>query len=354
MEIVKHVELRDVKDIYEQLVLNYNNWRGYIYRGHGDSKYQLLPTLLRDTKNYKTKADLFIYELSLLLKFYRVCNNQGLHVPEIKMFRDTYLTDCFDFSYLITEKSGFYWLPDDAFELAALSQHYGIETRFLDWTQDVQIALYFAANGNYHSDSKIDSFSIWAINAEWLQEFKKFQLKDIGMLSRTLSKNEKICVDETWINEAYDNSLPLRFCIPHYALNPNLCAQKGVLTVWQYNIISQLSNPMSLTLFTDLKHFNNLVSNKIHSFMNESPKEAPLDAALEKYFNSPDTEECVNNFLNYNPLLDKNILYHFVIPSSCADDLIGILKHQHYGIAKLFPGYKGAAETVNDELGAKS
>ena len=350
MQIVSRIELRDVKDIYDQLILNYKNWRGYIYRGHEDSKYQLLPTILRDVKEYNTKANLSIYELSLLLKFYRVCNNQGLRVPEIKMFRDTYLTDHFDFSYLLTANTGFYWLPDDVFELAALAQHYGLETRFLDWTQDAQIALHFAATGNKRSDSKIDNFSVWAINAEWLQEFKKYQLTDIGMISRTLSKKEKVCVDETWITEAYDNSLPLRFCIPHYALNPNLCSQKGVLTVWQHNIISQLSTPMSTNLFEDLTNFNVLVSNKFHSFMNDSPEEDPLDVALDKYLNSPDNQQLISDFLNDNPLSNKNIMYHFVIPSSCADDLIGILKHQHYGIAKLFPGYKGAAEAVKDEF----
>ena len=84
--------------------------------------------------------------------------------------------------------------------------------------------------------------------------------------------------------------------------------------------------------------------------MNDSPEEDPLDVALDKYLNSPDNQQLISDFLNDNPLSNKNIMYHFVIPSSCADDLIGILKHQHYGIAKLFPGYKGAAEAVKDEF----
>lgn len=106
MQVVNCIELRDVKDIYNQLIIDYNKWHGYIFRGHENSNYQLLPTLLRDVKKYKNKSELITYELSLLLKFYRICNNQGLHVPEVKIFRDTYLTDCFDLSYLLTANTG--------------------------------------------------------------------------------------------------------------------------------------------------------------------------------------------------------------------------------------------------------
>lgn len=245
---------------------------------------------------------------------------------------------------------GGYWLPDEVFELAALAQHYGLMTRLIDWTQNVQIALHFAAFGNMKSKTKADSFSVWAINAEWLQELKKFQLKDIGMISRTL-KTKGISEDERWINEAYDNSLPLRFCLPHYALNPNLCAQKGVLTLWQHNIISNLSNSMSPKLFGDPIGFNNLVRCKFKEFMDAPPKEEPLDELLEDYLDSQDNKKHVEEFLYNNPLSDKNLMYHFIIPSSCAEHLIGILRHQYYGIEKIFPGYKGAAEAVKDDFG---
>ena len=350
MQIVKSIELRDLKDVYEHLVLDYKKWRGYIYRGHEDSSYVLLPSILRDAKKYTKKENLFIYELSLLLKFYRVCNNQGLLIPEIKMFRDMYLTDSFDLSYILTENSGFYWLPDEVFELSALAQHYGIPTRFLDWTQDVQTALHFAAYGNKRSKLKKDSFSVWAINAEWLQELKKFQSNKMDMISRVQAKDANDDINKLWIDEMYDTSLPLRFCTPHYAMNPNLCAQKGILTTWQHNIISNLSRTTANNLFDSSLEFNQSVLDKISSFMEEPSEEPALDIALYDYLNSAENKQYVDEFLNINPLNDTNILFHFIIPSSYTEDLIGILEHQHYGISRLFPGYKGAAETVKDEL----
>jgi len=55
-------------------------------------------------------------------------------------------------------------MPADKWEWYFLMQHYGVPTRLLDWTENVLIAVYFAAEGN---DGTTDA-AIWALDPSWL------------------------------------------------------------------------------------------------------------------------------------------------------------------------------------------
>jgi len=95
--------------------------------------------------------------------------------------------------------------------LLALAQHYGIPTRFLDWTRHAYTAPYFAAIGAAEAFTKksIDPathLSVWALNTEALK------------LSRVTPPkvNQKVKV----------------ITVPS-ADNPNLNVQKGLFTIYQ-------------------------------------------------------------------------------------------------------------------------
>lgn len=85
-------------------------------------------------------------------------------------------------------------LKDDDFILG-FAQHYGVKTRLLDWSVDPMIALYFALSGILAGPRETENCSVFAIATIFLQE----------NLGTTLI-----------------DSVP--------AANPNLAAQKGVLT----------------------------------------------------------------------------------------------------------------------------
>lgn len=84
-------------------------------------------------------------------------------------------------------------LDDDDFILG-FAQHYGVKTRLLDWSVDPMIALYFALSGVLSGPRETENCSVFAIATLYLR----------GATEKVVS--------------------------PVPAANPNLVAQKGVLT----------------------------------------------------------------------------------------------------------------------------
>jgi hypothetical protein len=83
----------------------------WVFRGHSDANFKLIPSVGRAIHTSKSRAK---YEESLFDIFSREARG--------------YLPD----------------LPDDKWERLALAQHHGLPTRFLDWTYNPLVALYFA------------------------------------------------------------------------------------------------------------------------------------------------------------------------------------------------------------------
>ena len=227
----------------------------FVFRGHSFSKYELKPAALRDNAilgvdklkndNDLNKISEFLQihkEKMLLQDFYRKCDDAGLYIPFIKAENKEY------FLNRDIENSTFpdfdYWLPEELYELAALAQHYSVPTRLLDWSRDINVAIYFAMSDYlYHNKDIIDGdyMSIWAL--------------DGGSLNRR--KNES----------------PLKIIKPRYHFNPNLQAQRGVFTLWQVKREEVVtSNPE-----TPSKH--NVVVNK-------ELNDKPLEQLLQKYLDA--------------------------------------------------------------------
>ena len=128
-----------------------------IYRGHYSTEYLLIPYALRngglgtflspgnltDEKVYLASQLEFVQMMSeyqLLHKFYNLCDRYHLRVPTCPRLRDGLVKGYDPYSLFLREN----WLPADFWEVAALAQHYGIPTRLLDWTYNINTALYFA------------------------------------------------------------------------------------------------------------------------------------------------------------------------------------------------------------------
>ena len=45
------------------------------------------------------------------------------------------------------------WLPEDLYDITALAQHYGLPTRLLDWSFEINIAIFFAISELIKEDS---------------------------------------------------------------------------------------------------------------------------------------------------------------------------------------------------------
>ena len=312
MEIVKRVKYRknETLDFIHsisyggELYNTFNN--GFIFRGHSSSIYKLLPSALRKegmigTNLIKSDEYIKIYgellqiyrESQLLQQFYKNCDDTGLYLPFI---------DEKNLYYLLNEDriaSTFppfeYWPPKDYYELMSLAQHYGIPTRLLDWSRDLNVAIYFALS-DYLRGKEIrenEYMTIWAMDA--------------GSL------------------ELESKPLPLKIIKPRYHNNPNLHAQKGVFSVWS-------------------------VSKK--DIIDPIPTQDNSIRIIEKEVNDKPLEELLKDYIEEHRDLFKDITYLYRIDLYDIKYQIPILynylEKEKATAQYLFPGYNGVTKYIKE------
>jgi len=291
--MIDEIQFESVSDFLKEISIAgklYNELRsGFIFRGLSSDKYELVPSVLRDKngnrginrpKAIDSELKQIIYEYSLLSGFFRECDDSGLRLPNIDRLRSEL--------YVVPKDEELYremWLPDTMVELAALAQHYGVPTRLLDWTHDINVALYFALSGCIKDNAEIDldtKIVIWAF-------------------------------DTIFMNLELMNS-PLKIVRPPYYGNPNLAAQKGVFTFWRIN-------PMeSVDLFNDKFQL---------------PHSTSLDNLVE-------------NYLKEHGCLDR-IMFKFTISIKDFLDAFDYLSRNRCTASYLFPGYAGVARSIYED-----
>lgn len=309
MSIVEEIKFESFKEFYDAIGPNgelFGALQGFIFRGHSTESYKLIPSVFRYSKdahgeynidtllkmvNMESKNDDFLttefsqvfIEYCLLQKFYRIANYSGLQVPCIN---DFIFNASIEYLKEQMESPTFSWLHKDLVELAALAQHYGIPTRLLDWTFDVYVSLYFASRGACKKIEKYgtvnDNFAIFAINHKLL-------------------------------STKFKNIIPIKFIVPTYHNNLNICAQKGILSYFMINT-------------------NNIVEKKGDLVFKRNT--SSLDKLLLKY---------------RDRLSGEKILYKIIIPYSQAKEIFIFLNELNYNAAKIFPGYWGVAKEMEEK-----
>jgi hypothetical protein len=146
----------------------------WLYRGHPDAAFQLVPTALRNNSEalrdfvdggFKTTEEQILGEMHALALFFLEADRAGLTIPE-----DTQvMRKMLDGNY---PRVG--WPPDELLSLMAIAQHHGLPTRLLDWTRHPLKAAYFAAAGAVANDNPPSSgkLAVWAMS-RWLFELSK-------------------------------------------------------------------------------------------------------------------------------------------------------------------------------------
>lgn len=137
-----------------------------LWRGHGDSRWPLEPTLQREWRD----------------------DAAGLKRAEAQMFREF-------------KRAAPYLLPSvtqNDWDTLSLAQHYGLPTRMLDWTVNHMIALWFALSRPSASDATVWAFRPRKVNLEQNRRgTHPFEVKRI-IVFRPVAHSPRVTMQAAW------------------------------------------------------------------------------------------------------------------------------------------------------------
>ncbi|MGD0654907.1 MAG: FRG domain-containing protein [Thermoguttaceae bacterium] len=318
-QVVKHVECKTAGDFIDAISPFGPHFRrfppehAWIFRGHGDDNYKLVPSALRE-KNINNlhqlarsdslianKPDLnisqWLAENRIICEFFSSADNSGRDLPEDSQILRSKLFETFRKLQSLSKgiidgtttgiPADLFWPPLEVLSLVAMAQHHGLLTRLLDWSQSSYKAAYFAA--------------IDALNLKEKNEPSK-QMAVWAIQPGNIFKKSFLCKEEGSYCKIYPVTVP-------HAANPNLHAQDGLFTICGRN--------------------NESVNSKVDR--------RPMDIIVnsEDYTHS-DT--------------DAQIFYHFTVPSNEAECVLWYLNKHRVNASTLFPNFDGSARAVREQL----
>lgn len=297
----------------------------YIYRGHGNSSWKLVPSAFREKtktprgnfletgyKNeFRSQRDL---EWEVLKEFLLEINHHGYHIPDEKLFYNLVNDE------LALEESnsiGRYELPWPApeyYSLLALAQHYGLPTRLMDWSKNAYVASYFAASECVRLQSKgerIKSISLYALNIR--SSLLNVDSKNIGGFWDSYHEYEQPRIKYHIVET------------PSY-LNNNMKSQQGLFLCCSDNgrIKNVKFRPVSLIDYIEAVQDERHERHERHE--RQKSMTSPLPSLLRDF--------------------DGVTLYEIKLSASKAPELLQALDKLSINSSSLFPGMSGCVKTL--------
>jgi FRG domain len=266
----------------------------WIFRGHGDSDWKLLPTAYRaeswakfdsqlidggaddDAKTHDAKYRAG-RESQYLSTFMNTADKAGLLLPgDAQALRAIRRAS-------VAAWDG-EWPDEDVLPSLALAQHHGVPTRLLDWTWRPQVAAYFAAEAFLNPDHKAERGCIWAFS--------------------TLYASPEIAMPG-------EKDVRIVLVPAPQATNPNLSAQAGTFTL-------------------DLE-----------------PAIAPLDEVIGRV----DLGVFNKSYHEHEPHRETPLLYKIEFPREIAPQVLRLLNYDGVNAASIYPGYDGVVRKMREHRG---
>ena len=223
------------------------------YRRDGPCGYDTLLRMMEGHLKYNGVAvdvpeglDIEVLEIADLRIFHELCNAQGLPVPDLGSTTDNPYTEASDMIFRDGLRGR--WMDRRWLEVACLAQHYGVPTRLLDWTTDVNVALHFAAGSALrHMDGPGDGFCIWVLDLD----AAKAVMDDMEVVRPDYSRNPNMRAQSgvmTLLDAAKAVMDDMEVVRPDYSRNPNMRAQSGVMTLLRNRTADELAVPFDRQL----------------------------------------------------------------------------------------------------------
>lgn len=219
--------IEELSETYETspIVKNPTTMR-FVFRGVSDEQYSLLPNVLR-----------------------KVSNKTGDRIdstPKYVWGREDVILSSF-----IAEASSVIKdiLPSERNKWAEYAQHFGVPTRYLDWTKNPLIALYFACCCSSKADEETDA-ALWVLHAPNYGNY--YNQKNNEMSNASKYKDKKISekINLLLLGEpAFDYPLIYQ---PYY-VDPRMVAQSSFFMVWgnKEEPLEDMIAPENLMLFSN-------------------------------------------------------------------------------------------------------
>ena len=324
MEVVRSRSVKSFLDKITPLrgVSSDTLFQEYVFRGQGNSKWELLPSAFRPGVEFPVDGDIRKgtqrtyrqqreVEWSALRDFILEINRNGFHIADDKLLlRLIDVIESVEEYNLITrfEKP---WPNKEYYSLLALAQHFRLPTRLMDWSYNPLVAAYFAAKGcveQLESGRKVSNLSVYALN-------KKSSLLE----SPSETKSFDICNSR---NHSHEPIITYHTIDAPTYFNKNLLAQRGLFVCCtEYGLIkNNRFKPLSLSDY--------------------------LRKRIDKRNKDKNKESLLGGLSEILDRADGVSLYEFTLPANLSFQLLHELDKQFINASTIFPGLSSCVETL--------